>query len=180
MNEISGGNEVRAGALSVSPEYMDYFAGYLTGAVGSTILRVASLPEKILNPNEALGVNDIPILRRFVGEQPSYADYERFTAIRQAAYTAIEEQKLLSGRGDEKGAQKASEKYAPEISVFPIVKSAGGQLQKVKQQIKNLQKASEDSGQDTSSEMKGLKERQKEIIMNVSKAYNEALERQKD
>ena len=179
-NEISGGNEVRAGTLSVSPEYMDYFAGYLTGAVGSTILRVYSLREKILSPNETLGFNDIPILRRFVGEQPSYADYERFSAIRQAAYTAIEEQKLLSGRGDTEGAQKASEKYAAEINVYPIVRSASGQLQKVKQQIKNLQKASEDSGQDTSSEMKSLKDRQREIIMNVSKAYNEALDRQKN
>ena len=179
-NEISGGNEVRAGTLSVSPEYMDYFAGYLTGAVGSTILRVYSLREKILSPNETLGFNDIPILRRFVGEQPSYADYERFSAIRQAAYTAIEEQKLLSGRGDMEGAQKASEKYAAEINVYPIVRSASGQLQKVKQQIKNLQKASEDSGQDTSSEMKSLKDRQREIIMNVSKAYNEALDRQKN
>ena len=159
---------------------MDYFAGYLTGAVGSTILRVYSLREKILSPNETLGFNDIPILRRFVGEQPSYADYERFSAIRQAAYTAIEEQKLLSGRGDMEGAQKASEKYAAEINVYPIVRSASGQLQKVKQQIKNLQKASEDSGQDTSSEMKSLKDRQREIIMNVSKAYNEALDRQKN
>ena len=180
MNEISGGNEVREGALSFSPEYMDYFAGYLTGAVGSTILRVASLPEKILNPNESLGLNDIPILRRFVGEQPSYADYERFSAIRQAAYTAIEEQKLLNGRGDAEGAQKASEKYAAEINVYPIVRSASGQLQKVKQQIKAIQKQSEENGDDRSAEIKSLKNRQKEIIMGVSKAYNEELSRQKN
>jgi len=180
MNEISGGNEVREGALSFSPEYMDYFAGYLTGAVGSTILRVASLPEKILNPNESLGLNDIPILRRFVGEQPSYADYERFSAIRQAAYTAIEEQKLLGGRGDTEGAQKASEKYAAEINVYPIVRSASGQLQKVKQQLKAIQKQSEEGGDDRSAEIKALKDRQKEIIMGVSKAYNEELSRQKN
>lgn len=180
MNEISGGNEVREGALSFSPEYMDYFAGYLTGAVGSTILRVASLPEKILNPNESLGLNDIPILRRFVGEQPSYADYERFSAIRQAAYTAIEEQKLLNGRGDAEGAQKASERYAAEINVYPIVRSASGQLQKVKQQLKAIQKQSEENGEDRSAEIKSLKDRQKEIIMGVSKAYNEELSRQKN
>jgi hypothetical protein len=180
MNEISGGNEVREGALSFSPEYMDYFAGYLTGAVGSTILRVASLPEKILNPNESLGLNDIPILRRFVSEQPSYADYERFSAIRQAAYTAIEEQKLLGGRGDAEGAQKASEKYAAEINVYPIVRSASGQLQKVKQQLKAIQKQSEEGGDDRSAEIKALKDRQKEIIMGVSKAYNEALSKQKN
>jgi hypothetical protein len=86
----------------------------------------------------------------------------------------------LRSRGDVKGAQQASEKYASEISVFPIVKTAGGQLQKVKQQIKSLQKESEDSGKDNSSRMKALRDRQRDIIMNVSKAYNDALERQKN
>jgi hypothetical protein len=180
LNEITGGNEVRGGWGSMSPEVIDYTASYLFGAVGSTILRLTSLAGKARDPNEDIGVNDIPILRRFVGEQPSYADYERFTAIREAAYTAIEEQKMLRSRGDTKGAQQASEKYASEISVFPIVKTASGQLQKVKQQIKSLQKESEDSGKDNSSKMKALRDRQRDIIMNVSKAYNDALERQKN
>lgn len=176
LNEISGGNEVRAGAISFSPEYLDYFTGYLTGAVGSTIMRTISIPEKVFSPTEEIGLNDIPILRRFINEQPSYADYERFSAIKEAAYTAVAEQELLTKQGDWEAAEKAREKYAAELAVYPAIKAATGRLQKVKKRIKNLEESSEQTGEDIAEQLKELRDQQKSIIMDASRAYKEALD----
>lgn len=179
LNTLTGGNEVRAGAISWSPEYFDYFTSYFFGAVGSTFLRATSLPVKALNPNEEIGLNDIPLLRKFIGEQPSYADYERFATIREAVYTAKEEQDLLRQSGNDKEREKAAKKYAPELAIYPEVRSATGQMQKLKKRIDALREESDNTGIDRSKEIKELKEQKKEVVVRLSKAYKEALDRQK-
>ena len=180
INEFTGGNKVRAGLLSVSPEVLDYSASYLFGAVGSTILRLIDLPVKAINPNEEIGLNDLPLVRRFVGEQPNYADYERFNTIREAAYTAKEEQDLLMKSGNSKERTAAAKKYAPELAVYPEVRSATGKLQTLKRRIDALKEEGDDTGVDYSKEIKSLKDQKRKVIMQVSKAYKNALDKQKN
>jgi hypothetical protein len=180
INEFTGGNKVRAGLLSVSPEVLDYSASYLFGAVGSTILRLIDLPVKAIDPNEEIGLNDLPLVRRFVGEQPNYADYERFNTIREAAYTAKEEQDLLMKSGNSKERTAAAKKYAPELAVYPEVRSATGKLQTLKRRIDALKEEGDDTGVDYSKEIKSLKDEKRKVIMQVSKAYKNALDKQKN
>ena len=180
INEFTGGNKVRGGLISVSPEVLDYSASYLFGAVGSTILRLIDLPVKAIDPNEEIGLNDLPLVRRFVGEQPNYADYERFNTIREAAYTAKEEQDLLMKSGNSKERTAAAKKYAPELAVYPEVRSATGKLQTLKKRIDALKEEGDDTGVDYSKEIKSLKDQKRKVIMQVSKAYKNALDKQKN
>jgi len=180
LNEATGGNEVRAGAVSVSPEYIDYGVSYIFGAVGSTAMRLLNLPFKAFDPNEELGLNDFPLLRRFVGEQPNYADYERFATIREAVYTAKEEQKLFTESGNEKKRAEAEKKYAPELAIYPEVRAATGQMQKLKKRIEALRDESDETGVDRSKEIKEIKEEKRKVIIRISKAYREALEKSKN
>jgi len=63
MNEVTGGDEFEPGLVDVSPNALEYLVGYYFSGTGRMLNRLY----KATLSNEDVTVNDIPIMRSFVG-----------------------------------------------------------------------------------------------------------------
>lgn len=63
MNEVTGGDEFEPGLVDVSPNTLEYLVGYYFSGTGRMLNRLY----KATLSNEDVTVNDIPIMRSFVG-----------------------------------------------------------------------------------------------------------------
>lgn len=86
LNELTGGNKVEAGVISVSPEVLEYLANTVFGAAGGFFDRLASIPGKVATGE--VTANDVPLARKVTGEKSPYQDratfYERLNEVEAA------------------------------------------------------------------------------------------------
>jgi len=78
LNRWTGGDQVEAGALDVSPETMEHLLGESMGGFGRAAMRVANLMDKGLR-GESIRPSEIPAVRRFYQEAPSWFTYSLFS-----------------------------------------------------------------------------------------------------
>jgi hypothetical protein len=73
LNDVTGGNAYKEGAISVSPETVDMIFETFTGGAGKLVKDLAGLPISVFS-GEDVGANKVPIVRRFFGEMPKNID----------------------------------------------------------------------------------------------------------
>jgi hypothetical protein len=72
VNNITGGNDVRPGAIDVSPETLDNVVNNLTGSAGKLIKDTAMLPFKAATGKAE--INSVPFVRKYFGSVSDRAD----------------------------------------------------------------------------------------------------------
>lgn len=72
INAATGGNQYLAGAISPTPDQIDYLIGQLTGGVGREISKVEQTTKSAVT-GEELPLYKIPLVGRFVGNAASQA-----------------------------------------------------------------------------------------------------------
>jgi hypothetical protein len=77
LNELTGGSGGDAGLVSISPETIDSLFATASGGLGKTLQRIFDVVTSPATGQE-IGVNNIPIVRRFVGTPASWEDRGRF------------------------------------------------------------------------------------------------------
>lgn len=82
LNRASGGDEIKPGAISISPEWIDHLTAYYTGGVGRTLVQGMDLLAKGRDPLEDVTPSDIPVLSRIVVQtQPEFYAKAKFREI---------------------------------------------------------------------------------------------------
>jgi hypothetical protein len=88
MSVLTGGDTVQPGLIEISPETMEHFFAWGTGAAGSFFDRNVGLAQKIFDSNAEININDISFARKIYGQKPSWYDrsafYDRAEEIKQA------------------------------------------------------------------------------------------------
>lgn len=80
LNYMSGGTDYTPGAVSPTPDQIDYLVGQLTGGVGREVLKTSQLIENI-GSDEELPPHKVPLVGRFYGSVSSEsAEKERYYA----------------------------------------------------------------------------------------------------
>ena len=77
LNVATGGGEYEKGLVDIPPDIIDYVFDYYTGGLGRTLKNAISLPLKI-GTKKDITINEIPFVRRFVGEVSEYQDINTF------------------------------------------------------------------------------------------------------
>lgn len=85
LNEATGGNAYRSGAIDINPESMDYVAQFLTGGPGKFVYQTASLLAKFLASGqqpfseknvkrflEDTTISEVPVASRFLGAKTEH------------------------------------------------------------------------------------------------------------
>ena len=72
INYVTGGNEFKAGALSPTPDQIDYLIGQVTGGVGRELSKVEQSSLAVAR-GEELPTYKIPLVGRFIGSAASQA-----------------------------------------------------------------------------------------------------------
>lgn len=147
LNSLTGGNRIRPGLISFSPEYLDYGVDNVLGGLGSFGKRIVNLGLKATGQggDRELQANDIPMVRKFVGDVPSAATMQRYYDLRTAAYQAEAEVKSLAQTGDADGARNAAKDGADFLHALAVVKATDEKLTGLRGAVRKLRDA-QDSG----------------------------------
>jgi hypothetical protein len=92
LTMATGGDDVVAGAIDVSPETLEHLAGVVMGAAGSFFNRNVGLVAKTFDSEEEVEASDLPFVRKIFGQKPSWYDkstfYDRVDLIEKAVSDA--------------------------------------------------------------------------------------------
>lgn len=166
LNEVSGGSKFRAGKVDISPEAMDYVFDFFTGGAGRTVRQSADAIAKTLT-GEEVPTRATPMLRRFKGEIPEFADMKIFYDNAKDVESALAEYEGLRDAKD-KGADKFKKENMAKLQL------AGSALTTLSSRIKAYRSqinASEIKG--NKAQAKILNEKMMKLIRDFNKKYNQ-------
>ena len=131
LTTLTGGNDIEAGAIDVSPETLEHLSGVVLGATGGFIDRGVSFFEKIAL-GEEVGSNDVPFLRRALGDKPGWYDksayYDRMNQVEQA----VSQAKAYEDREDEAGLIDFAGRKENLLSLEEVVKATNKEMRDVR------------------------------------------------
>jgi hypothetical protein len=110
INAISGGTDYKPGALSPTPDQIDYLIGQLTGGVGREYLKTEQTATSIVT-GESLPIHKVPLAGRF------YGDTKGQSSQAAAFYNNLRE--INEHENEIKGRRKAGEDVAEYRKAHP-------------------------------------------------------------
>lgn len=128
LNKAGGGDEwtpAKLGLLDVSPETIDHWYENLTGGTGRMLRSVVTMIQR-RQQGKKIPANDIPMVRRFLGEQSEWLIPQTYRANMGEMYRMVE-------RGD-----GILEKYGPEEAQAHLEKNQ--ELYRIVNRVKELEK----------------------------------------
>ena len=100
INKATGGDEVTSGKIDVSPALLDHFFEFAVGGTGRFVERAAQLPGK-----DEIKTRDIPVIRRFVGDNLEDLNLGEFYRTAKTIEDAYARTKHYLKSGDKERAQ---------------------------------------------------------------------------
>ena len=182
INELTGGNEVRAGAIDISPETLGQVYDFFTGSAGKFAERIANLPRTALKAGQgemdwADVVGEIPMTRKVYGAVPSYVDTIRYQDLRKEILTVADEVKLAQTTRDTKKLSEIRSSASSELKMVEMVKHTEQSLKELRTERTRLKSVLEKS--DNPAIQKRIdknNETQKALMMRALKRYNTLLD----
>lgn len=174
INRLTGGSEVRPGAIDVSPEVLQFWVDYATGATGKFIQRNVNLGMDLAAGNfEDIEIGDIPFARRVVGSVNNRGNTERYYENATEIKTVEAELELAQETGDRATLDRVLASKAPEVKLIETFAKAEKELSAMRKQIREL-KADVVLPQDQKREMiRALEEQQDAMMAGLNRLYYE-------
>ena len=182
INELFGGNEVRAGAIDISPETISQVFDFLTGSAGKFAERMIFLGSNVSKASRGeldWGdlVGNVPLTRKVYGAVPSYVDTVRYQDLRREVLTVADELKLAQTTRDTKRLSEIRSSGSPELKMVEQIKHTEQALKELRAERSRL-KAVLEKGDNPAIQKRIDKnnETQKALMMRVLKRYNGLLD----
>ncbi len=175
LNRLTGGNEVRPGAIDVSPEVLQFWVDYATGATGKFIQRNVNLGMDLAAGDFAdIEIGDIPFARRVVGSVTNRGNTERYYENATEIKTVAEELDLAQETGNVGMLERTLRDKAAEVSLIEVFKGAERELSALRKQIREL-KADEVLPHAQKRELiRQLEEQQDRMMADLNRLYFDA------
>ncbi len=140
LNDVTGGSKVKAGAIDINPEHLDFWLKFATGGAGSTVTGFAQLA------GDDPSINRAPFVKAFYGAEPDYYVSSRFNEVRQT--TDVLEGRMRDGddtlSDDELRVARTSRAVGLALNRLfkrrKAAEAAGGDLTVLEDQIERQQK----------------------------------------
>ena len=171
LNSITGGDKQRGGGIDVSPDTLDYMANYVFGGLGGFLGRSADFVNKSVSGKaETPNINDVPIVRRFVGGETTYYDTERF--YRLVNHISVSKKRVEAYRNKPAEFSSVQQYEAPRMalnSLYSKNPKGGGlsvqkQLAAIRKHIKAFEDNSNMDGNQRRDAIDKLKRRRKVVM----------------
>jgi len=143
LNVGTGGDEVVAGAVDVSPETLEYLFGMVTGGAGAFVDRTLAAPLKLADgdPETVLGVNDIPLARKVIGKKPAWYDKSAFYARLEEVEGVVDNAKSYAQRSGVAAARAYIAEEKPTVGLIGAAKAARKTMSEVRKARNGLELA---------------------------------------
>lgn len=144
LNTATGGDEIVPGWVDVSPEVLEHLFGVVTGAAGAFYDRTLGLGVKgwgIASGDETVEIerNDIPLVRKLIGEKPGWYDKSAYYARADEVEQAINYAKSYAERGDREGFVAFVDKNLDVVRLEPALKRAQKHMRRLRKERNRLE-----------------------------------------
>lgn len=178
LNRLTGGNEVRAGAVDISPEVLQYGYDFVTGATGKFAQRLGQLggetiPNAIQGDFSEIEIGDIPFARRVVGSIGSRGNTERYYAVSEEVATIKAELEMYAESGRPEEARRVAAQNPVEVSLIGMFDDASKALQDLRKQLREVRDNENIPAARRKEIVKQIKDQQDLIMQRVNKIYFE-------
>jgi len=169
LDTLTGGDGVYPGAVSYSPNQYEYFFEWLGGGALATTVRSLSaiMPggaaDKFLS-GEEVSVNDVPMLRRFMGNITTREDLSGYIAKRDEVMTVLNAMRDAQKAGDSERYQAIMAKYPEQYRMAVKVRRYEAARKKLASQIKKIREARQLSDADKKKMIDPLKKQQETLV----------------
>jgi hypothetical protein len=177
LTTVSGGDEVRPGGIDISPETIEHLFGTGTGAAGTFYERNVCTFLKLFDPTAEIEWNDLPFVRKVVGQAPAWYDrsafYERAAEIEQA-WSDLKEYRE---RGDKAAARAFLEQNRDLIRLRDHANAARERLSDIRAKkdiLKRQRSAGEITADTYAREIEKLKDIEQALMSRFNGAYMDA------
>jgi hypothetical protein len=169
LNELTGGSDAVSGWIDWSPDSLEFWYDYITGATGKTIQRAAEIGPKLASADNAEDFwntvgRDFPMARKLIGNIGDSENLSVYIDKRDRINVARQELKNAYEAGDRERFEAAKERYPDELRAMAGMKKAESARRKNSQRVnmvKNAQNITEERREELLSQ---LREQKKKII----------------
>jgi len=169
LNELTGGSDAVSGWIDWSPDSLEFWYDYITGATGKTIQRAAEIGPKLASADNAEDFwntvgRDFPMARKLIGNIGDSENLSVYIDKRDRISVARQELKNAYEAGDRERFEAAKERYPDELRAMAGMKKAEAARRKNSQRVnivKNAQNITEERREQLLSQ---LREQKKKII----------------
>jgi len=162
LNDITGGDKVKAGKLDFSPETLDLFVDTIGGSAFKFIKDTFDIPIKAIH-DEEIKMHKIPFVRKVFSEKSEWADSRIFYENINDVLVAKERLKAYRGTIEY---PKLSKELRPQLSLTGFASDSERRLKQWRQRLKQAEIA----GNKTA--IKNINENIKRIYVTFNKVYN--------
>lgn len=180
LNSVTGGSEYIPGYISISPNAMEYVFDYILGATGATARRVVDtatneLPKVLQGDFENLEINNIPVIRKIVGnvsERMSFEDY--FEKVNHVLARGMELKSAME-EGDQARIKAVREKYKDELSIYPAIKNLSNRRNKLASELRKLRENDKIPEEQKRQRMDAISKQIEAVTAQVDKLYGDKI-----
>jgi len=170
LNEWTGGNEFKPGAMDISPEWIDHGAKFLGGAASSTLWRPVNTATKLVQ-GEEITSNDIPFLRRVHGKTGHYVDRSLFYSRVDEIQAANAQTEGFRKKGDREGFNALDDK----TKALGAMNTKG--FRSMMRKMRDIRNARNEiyaaplSASERSTRLKRLEDAEMQLVQGFNRAY---------
>lgn len=173
LNEMTGGNEIRPGAIDVSPEVLDHVYSFLSGGLGRFIKRTADLPFRAVS-DEEIAIKDVPFARRVVGSPMPWRFSKEYYGRLAAVQLAQKELKHYAEAGAHERVREIRRDRALDLKLAPVFKNAEKQLRKLRKRRRMLNARLAAGEAVKEGDIEAVNDQINKIMVDTNRAYLEA------
>lgn len=170
VDTLTGGDNVLPGKMSFSPNQYEYVFEYFGGGAWSTIVRASDMlnpvdgnAKKLLTGDE-VSTNDIPFVRRFMGNLTSREDLTGYIEKRDEILAVRNAMKDALKNGDTATYQSIMQRYPNEYKIASRINAIESNRRKLGGQINRIRDNKSIPDAEKKRMIDGLKERQEALV----------------
>ena len=173
VNKLTGGSRVTPGYVDMSPDVLEFWFNYLTGATGAFVKRSIEAPvniyDAIQGDFEGTLIETIPFVRKVVATPTEIQDMGTYIENKDKVLRARKELETAISYGEVEEANEIRKEYAKLLKIYGLIKgfeNARNRLIRKKNEIKNSPRIPEERKSDL---IQKINERIKEIVTRSNK-----------
>lgn len=168
VNKLTGGSRVTPGYVDMSPDVLEFWFNYLTGATGAFVKRSIEAPvniyDAIQGDFEGTLVETIPFVRKVVATPTEIQDMGTYIENKDKVLRARKELETAIAYGEVEQANEIRKEYAKLLRIYGLIKgfeNARNRLIRKKSEIQNSPRIPDER---KSQLIQKINERIKEIV----------------
>lgn len=168
LNRISGGNRSEAGAIDISPEYIDHMTAFLTGGAGRFAGRATDMTTKLLSGDlDLIEGHKVPFVRSMNTTTGTWLDKDRYYRFRDEVREAVAAVKTEDETGD------------PVFFETKVKASLSGEVTIADRRLKKIRKERDAAGDNASPAQRAdWDRREADAVLSFNRKYIEKLGQQ--